>query len=188
MAHLKFDLAKMERLNDEGRFDSIKPNVIWAAIWVVMQILFRMFMFSFLFFMSFVWQLLSLVWMLASLGLLALAVIGVINAANGQMKPLPLIVSPPPFTLPCNVAVPPVLVMDTVPVVVKPAMLWVPVPLMVIAELPAVNVPLLVKLPPSVKPRLFVANVEPALMVRLPFTTVAAPSVFVPPVEVVRLL
>ncbi len=32
MAHLKFDLAKMERLNDEGRFDSIKPEVIWAAI------------------------------------------------------------------------------------------------------------------------------------------------------------
>jgi len=32
MAHLKFDLAKMERLNDEGRFDSIKPDVIWAAI------------------------------------------------------------------------------------------------------------------------------------------------------------
>jgi len=32
MAHLKFDLAKLEKLNDEGRFESIKPDVIWAAI------------------------------------------------------------------------------------------------------------------------------------------------------------
>lgn len=32
MAHLKFDLAKLEKLNDPGRFDSLKPAAMWAAL------------------------------------------------------------------------------------------------------------------------------------------------------------
>lgn len=32
MAHFKFDVSKMERLNDEGRFDSLIPEVMWAAL------------------------------------------------------------------------------------------------------------------------------------------------------------
>jgi len=32
MAHLKFDISKLERLNDEGRFETIKPDVIWVAL------------------------------------------------------------------------------------------------------------------------------------------------------------
>ncbi len=32
MAHLKFDIAKMEKLNDEARFESIEPELIWAAL------------------------------------------------------------------------------------------------------------------------------------------------------------
>ena len=31
MPHQKFDIAKLERLNDEGRFDSLDPEVMWAA-------------------------------------------------------------------------------------------------------------------------------------------------------------
>ncbi len=30
--HLKFDTAKLERLNDPGRFDSLIPDVMWAAL------------------------------------------------------------------------------------------------------------------------------------------------------------
>ena len=32
MAHQKFDLAKLERLNDPGRFDSMIPAVMWDAL------------------------------------------------------------------------------------------------------------------------------------------------------------
>lgn len=32
MAHLKFDLAKLERLNDPGRFDTLRPAAMWAAL------------------------------------------------------------------------------------------------------------------------------------------------------------
>ncbi len=32
MAHLKFDTAKLERLNDPGRFDSLPPDVMWRAL------------------------------------------------------------------------------------------------------------------------------------------------------------
>lgn len=32
MPHLKFDLAKLERLNDEGRFEQLDPERMWAAL------------------------------------------------------------------------------------------------------------------------------------------------------------
>lgn len=32
MAHLKFDLAKLERLNDPGRFETLIPDVMWRAL------------------------------------------------------------------------------------------------------------------------------------------------------------
>lgn len=32
MAHLKFDIAKLERLNDRGRFDTLPPAVFWDAL------------------------------------------------------------------------------------------------------------------------------------------------------------
>lgn len=32
MAHQKFDMAKLERLNDTGRFDSMVPEVMWRAL------------------------------------------------------------------------------------------------------------------------------------------------------------
>jgi len=32
MGYLKFDVAKLERLNDPGRFDSLPPGVMWAAL------------------------------------------------------------------------------------------------------------------------------------------------------------
>lgn len=32
MAHLKFDLAKLERLNDPGRFETLPPDVFWHAL------------------------------------------------------------------------------------------------------------------------------------------------------------
>jgi len=32
MAHLKFDIAKLERLNDPARFDTLKPAAMWAAL------------------------------------------------------------------------------------------------------------------------------------------------------------
>lgn len=32
MAHLKFDLAKLERLNDPGRFETLPPDVFWQAL------------------------------------------------------------------------------------------------------------------------------------------------------------
>lgn len=32
MAHLKFDISKLERLNDTGRFESLPPRVMWEAL------------------------------------------------------------------------------------------------------------------------------------------------------------
>lgn len=32
MAHLKFDMAKLERLNDPGRFETLPPDVFWHAL------------------------------------------------------------------------------------------------------------------------------------------------------------
>lgn len=32
MAHLKFDMAKLERLNDPGRFETLPPDVFWEAL------------------------------------------------------------------------------------------------------------------------------------------------------------
>ncbi len=32
MAHLKFDLAKLERLNDPGRLDTIPPDILWERL------------------------------------------------------------------------------------------------------------------------------------------------------------
>ena len=32
MAHLKFDLAKLERLNDPGRFETLIPGAMWEAL------------------------------------------------------------------------------------------------------------------------------------------------------------
>lgn len=32
MAHLKFNMDKLERLNDPGRFDSLPPDVFWPAL------------------------------------------------------------------------------------------------------------------------------------------------------------
>lgn len=32
MAHLKFDVNKLERLNDPGRFETLDPAVMWAAL------------------------------------------------------------------------------------------------------------------------------------------------------------
>ena len=84
------------------------------------------------------------------------------------MPPIPLIVNVPPLTLPAKVAVPAVLVMETAPVVVKPAMLCATIVFaMTIDELPAVKVPpLLTKSPPRVNWRFAVASVAPLLMVR----------------------
>lgn len=32
MAHQKFDISKLERLNDTGRFDTMIPSVMWSAL------------------------------------------------------------------------------------------------------------------------------------------------------------
>ncbi|MHB9003791.1 MAG: class I SAM-dependent methyltransferase [Coriobacteriia bacterium] len=32
MAHQKFDVRKLERLNDPGRFETLSPDVMWAAL------------------------------------------------------------------------------------------------------------------------------------------------------------
>ena len=68
------------------------------------------------------------------------------------MPPVPLMVNPAPPTLPVKVAVPPVLVMLTRPVVVNPAILWVAKVLAItIGDAFAVIVPpLFIKLPPKV--------------------------------------
>ena len=72
-------------------------------------------------------------------------------APKSSVPPVPLIVNPPPFTLPVNVAVPAVFVIETRPVVVKPAMLCEAIVLaMTIGEALAVKMPLLTKLPPKV--------------------------------------
>ena len=69
-----------------------------------------------------------------------------------NVPPEPLMVSPAPETFPVKEATPPVLTIDTSPVVVKPAILWVPDPPILIADPLAVNDPvaLIVKFPPNV--------------------------------------
>lgn len=32
MAHLKFDIAKLEKLNDPGRFETLQPDAMWQAL------------------------------------------------------------------------------------------------------------------------------------------------------------
>ena len=64
-----------------------------------------------------------------------------------SVPPEPFIVKAPPFTLPVRVATPPVLSIDTVPVVVNPAIVCAAVPARLIAEAPALNVPVLRKFP-----------------------------------------
>ena len=71
-------------------------------------------------------------------------------APRFRVPPFPLIVRPPPLTGPVRVAMAPVLVIETTPVVEKPAILCVPVPLIVTGEALAVIVPLLTKFPPKV--------------------------------------
>ena len=68
-----------------------------------------------------------------------------------KVPPVPLMVSGPPLTLPCKVAVPEVLVNVTLPVVVKPAIDCVDtVPAIVIPPDPLVKVPALIKSPSRV--------------------------------------
>ena len=75
-------------------------------------------------------------------------------------------VKEPPFTFPVKVAVPPVLVIETAPVVVNPAILCAAVPANTIGELPALKTPeLLIKSPPKVTWKLPVFNVAPLLIV-----------------------
>ena len=68
-----------------------------------------------------------------------------------RVPPIPLIVNPPPLTLPVNVAVPVVFVIDTKPVVLNPLMFCATMVFAItIGELPAVKVPPFTKLPPKV--------------------------------------
>ena len=70
-----------------------------------------------------------------------------------KVPPLPFSTTGPVDKGPVNVAVPEVFVMDTVPAVVKPAMLCdTIVPEIVIGEAFALNIPPFTKLPPSVNP------------------------------------
>ena len=102
-----------------------------------------------------------------------------------SVPPDPLIVSAAPLTAPVKVAVPPVFVMETAPVVVNPAMLWAElVPATTMGELPAVNVPALTKSPWKVRPKLPVASFAPVVifkgtLVLFP-STLAAFKVMVP--------
>ena len=71
---------------------------------------------------------------------------------RSSVPPEPFKVKPAPPMLPANTAVPPVFVIETSPVVVKPAIVCDPAPPIVIGEAFAVNVPLLIKFPPNVNP------------------------------------
>ena len=79
------------------------------------------------------------------------------NVLIASVPPEPLMVSAPQFTLPVNVAVPTVFVIDKVPLVVKPAMLFAAtVPLSVTALEPKFSVPppVLVRVPWMINPAL----------------------------------
>ena len=67
-----------------------------------------------------------------------------------SVPPLPVIASPAPPTFPVKVAVAAVFVIETLPVVVNPAMFCAIVHAMTILDAPAVNVPLFVKSPVNV--------------------------------------
>ena len=112
-----------------------------------------------------------------------------------KVPPVPLIVKPAPFTFPVNVAVPAVLVIDTVPVVVKSSIFCgVIVPAIVIPPAPLVSVPAFIKSPLNVirfAPGVSIAPVfifNGTLLVLFPITTtpgvVIAPLFFIiiPPV------
>ena len=85
-----------------------------------------------------------------------------------RVPPEPLAVSEAADTGSFSVAVPPVFVDVTLPVVVNPSMLCVPVPAKVIAEAFPTNVPLFTKLPPNVRAKLLpeVLRVAPKAMER----------------------
>ena len=67
-----------------------------------------------------------------------------------SVPPVPLIVRPTPLTALVNVATPADLIIDTVPVVVKPFMDWAAAPENDIPPVPGVNVPEIERLPPKV--------------------------------------
>ena len=83
---------------------------------------------------------------------------------RSSIPPVPLIVSPPPVTLAVKRAVPPVLVIETRPVVKKGPIFCAAPPAIITGELPPVKVPLLVKSPKNVNPKLAVARVDPEVM------------------------
>jgi len=102
-----------------------------------------------------------------------------------SVPPVPLIIRLVPFTLPVNVAVPPVLVIVISPAVANPSMLCeANVPVKVIFELPACNPreepePAgLNKLPFRVRLSLLVISVAPEAIVR--FTAVFEPIILAP--------
>ena len=105
------------------------------------------------------------------------------EAPRFNVPPLPFIVSDAAVTLPVSVAVLTVRTKESSPVVEKPVMFGVAlVPPMVTVEPLAVNVALLVKLPFNVKAKLLPEVLSvPVVMVRSPFTMVAAPNLTVIP-------
>ena len=61
-------------------------TLTWVAVWIVKSILFMV-----LWHIPGGWTLMSLIGLLSWVAILALAIIGIINAANGRCKPLPVI-------------------------------------------------------------------------------------------------
>ena len=106
-------------------------------------------------------------------------------APRSRVLPGPFKVKPAPPIFPVNNAVPPDFVIETGPVVVKPAILCATLPLIVIGEAFAVNNPLLIKFPPNVNPQLFadvVFKIAELLMLSVALIVLAPPSETVPAV------
>ena len=104
-------------------------------------------------------------------------------APRSSVPPVPLIVSAAPLIFPETVAVPPVLVMLTGPVVVKPPMVWAAVPVIVTPPVPLVSVPAVVRFPPSVKRLAPGVRVAPEVMLRpAPVPSTLAPLSEIAPV------
>jgi hypothetical protein len=100
----------------------------------------------------------------------------------------PIMVNPAPFTFPPKVAVPPVLVIETNPVVLKPAILWV-VKISAITIGPAdVKVPLFTKFPPRVSPLVPVANFPILVIVRGLDTVALVAANILAAVSVIKLI
>ena len=118
----------------------------------------------------------------------ALVIVNVTPVLIDNVEPDAVNVKAPAFTLPVNVAVPAVFVIDIVPVVVKSSMLCVPVPLIVMIELPGVKVPLLTKLPPNVTLKFPVVIVAPLFTVTSPGALSAVFSWTVSPLFTVKLM